>query len=92
MSGVKKPCVIIGRKPVMTYVTACLTLFHQGYPEVEIRARGKAISKAVDVVATLKNCFMKDLLIKKVIIGTELVPGRGGKNLRKTAMTIIVGR
>jgi len=41
--------VLIGRKPVMNYVLACITLFHSGAKEVNIKARGRAISRAVDV-------------------------------------------
>jgi len=40
--------VLIGRKPVMNYVLACITLFHSGAKEVSIKARGRAISRAVD--------------------------------------------
>jgi len=37
--------VLIGRKPVMNYVLACITLFHSGAKEVSIKARGRAISE-----------------------------------------------
>ena len=42
--------VLIGRKPVMNYVLACITLFHGGANEIYVKARGRAISRAVDVV------------------------------------------
>ncbi len=65
--------VLIGRKPVMSYVLACLSLFHAGATEVSIKARGKAISRAVDVAEVTKRRFMPDLKIEKIGIGTELL-------------------
>ncbi|MDG6223307.1 MAG: DNA-binding protein Alba [Candidatus Bathyarchaeota archaeon] len=65
--------VLIGRKPVMNYVLACLSLFHAGATEVSVKARGKAISRAVDVAEVTKRRFMPDLKIQKIGIGTELL-------------------
>jgi len=50
--------VLIGRKPIMNYVLACITLFHSGAKEVSIKARGRAISRAVDVAEILRKRFM----------------------------------
>jgi len=65
--------VLIGRKPVMNYVLACITLFHSGAKEVSIKARGRAISRAVDVAEILRKRFMPDLKIKEINIGTEQI-------------------
>lgn len=65
--------VLIGKKPVMNYVLACITLFHGGAKEVNIKARGRAISRAVDVVEVVRRRFLPDVKIKKVGIGTEQV-------------------
>ena len=65
--------VLIGRKPIMNYVLACITLFHSGAKEVSIKARGRAISRAVDVAEILRKRFMPDLKIKEINIGTEQV-------------------
>jgi DNA-binding protein len=65
--------VLIGQKPVMSYVLACLSLFHGGATDVFIKARGKAISKAVDVAEVTRRRFMPDLKIQKIGIGTELL-------------------
>ncbi|HIH77618.1 MAG TPA: RNA-binding protein, partial [Halobacteria archaeon] len=40
--------VYIGKKPVMNYVLATITVFNEGSKEAVIKARGKAISRAVD--------------------------------------------
>jgi len=63
--------VLIGRKPVMNYVLACITLFHGGANEVNVKARGRAISRAVDVVEVTRRKFLPDLKVKKIGIGTD---------------------
>jgi DNA-binding protein len=63
--------VFVGRKPVLNYVLACLTLLKSGESEVFIKARGRSISTAVDVVEVTKNRFVNDLKIVDISIGTE---------------------
>ena len=63
--------VLIGRKPVMNYVLACITLFHGGANEVMVKARGRAISRAVDVVEVTRRKFLPDLKVKNIGIGTD---------------------
>jgi DNA-binding protein len=63
--------VFIGRKPVLNYVLACLTLLKSGEEDVFIKARGRAISTAVDVVEVMKNRFLNDLKVVDISIGTE---------------------
>lgn len=63
--------VFIGRKPVLNYVLACMTLFKSGSEEVLVKARGRAISRAVDVVEVTRNRFMPDMKVGDIRIGTE---------------------
>ena len=63
--------VLIGKKPIMNYVLACITLFHTGVKEVNVKARGKAISRAIDVAEVVRRRFLPDVKIKKVGIGTD---------------------
>ena len=71
--------VLIGRKPVMNYVLACITLFHGGANEVNVKARGRAISRAVDVVEVIRRRFLPDVKIDKIDIGTDqLAPNEEG--------------
>ncbi len=63
--------VFIGRKPVLNYVLACMTLFKSGQEEVLVKARGRSISTAVDVVEVTRNRFMSDLKVGGISIGTE---------------------
>jgi len=61
----------VGRKPVLNYVLACITLFRGDAEEVVVKARGRAISRAVDVVEVIRNRFMPDVKVKEIKIGTE---------------------
>jgi DNA-binding protein len=63
--------VFVGRKPVLNYVLACLTLLKSGESEVHVKARGRSISTAVDVVEVTRNRFVNDLKIVDISIGTE---------------------
>ena len=60
--------VLIGKKPVMNYVTACITFFNNGEKQVVVKARGRAISRAVDTVELLRRAFVKNLEIKSVVL------------------------
>ena len=55
----------------MNYVVACMTLFNSGVDQVTARARGRNISKAVEVVEMLRRVFLTDLIIADIQIGTE---------------------
>jgi DNA-binding protein len=70
--------VLIGRKPVMNYVLACITLFHGGAEEINIKARGRAISRAVDVVEIARRRFLPDVKVQKINIGTQSLQVEGG--------------
>lgn len=73
--------VLIGRKPVMNYVIACITFFNTSEKKVVVKARGRAISRAVDTIELLRRAFVKDLEIKNIAIGTEqLVRAEGQKS------------
>ena len=82
--------VFIGRKPVLNYVLACMTLFKSGHEEVSIKARGRSISRAVDVVEVLKNRFMADAQVSDSKIGTETVESddRGPSNISIIDITV----
>jgi DNA-binding protein len=68
--------VFIGRKPIMNYVLACMTLFQGGSSEVCIKARGMAVSRAIDVAEIIRRRFVTDVKVKDVKIGTEQLPSR----------------
>lgn len=74
--------VFIGNKPVMNYVLAIVTQFNNGAPEISVKARGKAISRAVDAVEVSRNRFLQGTKIKEIKIGTEkIATDRGDSNV-----------
>jgi len=72
--------VLIGQKPVMSYVMACVTFFNQGNSSLTIKARGGAISKAVDTVELLRRAFMKDVVVKNIELGTQQLDRQGRRS------------
>ena len=63
--------VLIGKKPIMNYVLACITFFHGGAKDVSIKARGRSISRAIDVAEVVRHRFLPDVKIKNISIGTD---------------------
>ena len=64
--------IYIGNKPPMSYVLSIVTQFNTtGSDEVIIKARGRAISRAVDAAEITRNRFVTDAKIKDIKIGTE---------------------
>ena len=85
--------VYIGRNPPMSYVLAILTTF--GNPNVEdivLKARGRAITTAVDVAEISKRRFMKELSVNKIVIGTEELPRDGGGTRAVSTIEITLKR
>ncbi|MGB9959327.1 MAG: DNA-binding protein Alba [Candidatus Bathyarchaeales archaeon] len=84
--------VLIGKKPIMNYVVACLTFFNSGAQKVVIKARGRAISRAVDTVELLRRAFLKDLQLKDISIGTEEVTRGEGQKTNVSIIEITVAK
>ncbi|MEM5829299.1 MAG: DNA-binding protein Alba [Candidatus Aenigmatarchaeota archaeon] len=63
--------IFVGKKPSMAYVLAVITQFNNGKKEVQVKARGKAISRAVDVAEIVTKRFVPDAKVKHIEIGTE---------------------
>ena len=78
----KRDLVIMGVKPIMNYVVACITLFNEGNESIRIRARGKHINKAVDTVELLRRIFLRDLVVRKTRIGTDLLTRDDGNEAK----------
>jgi DNA-binding protein len=74
----------VGSKEVWAYVTACITSFNSGSKELTVRARGQAISKAVDVVNSLERSFLKKVEIKGVEISSDEFDEDGRKVWKST--------
>lgn len=69
--------VYVGSKPVMSYVMAVITGFRDNSNGVSLRARGRAISTAVDAAEVTRNNYLSGLTCD-VTIGTEQLKGEDG--------------
>jgi DNA-binding protein len=71
--------IYVGNKPVMNYVLAVVTQFNNGADEVLIKARGRAISRAVDVAEIARNRFLTEVNVKDIAISTESLSTETGE-------------
>jgi DNA-binding protein len=83
--------VFIGTKPVMNYVLAVITQFNVGVGDVILKARGQAISRAVDVAEITRNRFLQGLTVKNIQIGTEELQAESGK-INVSTIEIVLGK
>lgn len=80
--------VLIGIKPIMTYVTATLTQLAT-LPKITIKARGKRITQAVDVSQMIvKRMNTVGYEISDVRIASDSFTGEDGKNRKISTMEI----
>jgi DNA-binding protein Alba len=85
----KSGIVFIGNKPAMSYVLAIITsLSASNAKEITLKARGQAITTAVDVAEITRARFLKDLKVSKIAIGTEEMPPREGQNRARMVSTM----
>lgn len=82
----KDNVVFIGKKPSMSYVLAVVTQFSDAQNKIFLKARGRAISKAVDVAEIVRNKFVQDVKVTDIKIGTEEL---GGKDKEKVNVSTI---
>jgi DNA-binding protein len=81
--------VFVGNKPPMSYVLAIITSLSSGNSkEISLKARGQAITTAVDVAEITRNRFIKDLKVTKIAIGTQEMPPREGENRSRMVSTM----
>ena len=57
-----------------------------------VRARGQAIEKAIDTVQLLKHGFLKDIVIKKINLGSEDVTRFDGTRGNISIIEIVLSR
>lgn len=84
--------VFVGGKPTMSYVLAVVTQFNRGSKEVVIKARGRAISRAVDVVEVVRNRFVPEAVLKEIKISTEVLKGEKGEDKNVSAIEITLAK
>ena len=81
--------VYIGTKPLMNYVLAVVTQFNSS-DEVSVKARGKNISRAVDVAEIVRNRYLTDAKVRTIEIGTEKLTGEEGRTANVSSIEIFL--
>ena len=84
--------IYIGKKGTMSYVLAVITQFNQGASTVVVKARGKTISKAVDVSEIVKNKFVNTLKVEKIDISTEEISTENNTPMKVSAIEITLSK
>ncbi|MBI5252947.1 MAG: DNA-binding protein Alba [Euryarchaeota archaeon] len=80
--------VYVGTKPTMNYVLAVTTQFTNNPKEVVIKARGRAISRAVDVAEIVRRRFNTDAKVKDIKISTEDLKTEEGGTIKVSSIEI----
>ncbi len=88
----KENSIFIGGKPFMNYVTGVIVQFNKDAEEVTIKARGKFITKGVDVAEVARRKFLQDknVSVKDVSIGSEEFENKEGKMINVSTLEIIL--
>jgi DNA-binding protein len=92
-STVQETSVLVGKKPAMNYVLAVVTQFNNGAKSVRIKARGNAISRAVDVAEIVKSRFFTDLKNPSkdcISISTEEISNEDGTTSKVSAIQLLL--
>jgi len=82
--------IFIGNKPFMNYVTGVVMQFTtKGADEVIIKARGKFISRAVDVAEAASKRFLDETIdVKDIKIDSEAFQNKEGRDVRVSIIEI----
>ena len=83
--------VHIGKKPTMNYVLAVVTHFNSGSREVVVKARGRSISRAVDVAEIVRGRFIPDAEVRDVRIATEKL-SEDGRSASVSSIEIVLSK
>jgi DNA-binding protein len=85
--------VFVGSKPVMNYVLAVVTQLNKKETDnVIIKARGRAISRAVDVAEIVRNKFVVDVSVQKISTSTETITRDDNSSANVSAIEITLAR
>jgi DNA-binding protein len=86
--------VFIGGKPFMNYVTAVVMQFTtKNTPEVIVKARGKFISRAVDVAEVASKRFLTgQVAVKDIKINSEEFQNKEGRDVRVSTIEIALNK
>ena len=83
--------VFIGNKPPMSYVPVVIAMLNtEGTHEVTLKARGNAISRAVDTAEIVRNRFLTDAQVTDIKIATEPITSTDGRTSNVSSMEIFL--
>ncbi len=83
--------IYVGDKEPMSYVLAVTTQFNEGSDEVILKARGGAISAAVDAAEITRNRFLTEVDIQNITTKTEELEDEEGGTSNVSAISITLG-
>ena len=86
--------IFIGGKPFMNYVTGVVMQFTtKSAEEVTVKARGKFISRAVDVSEVAAKRFLNGTVeVKDITIDSEEFQNKEGKDVRVSTIEITLAK
>ncbi|MBI2005440.1 MAG: DNA-binding protein Alba [Candidatus Aenigmarchaeota archaeon] len=82
--------VFVGMKPPMAYVLGVVTQLSNGQKQVFLKARGRSISKAVDVAEIVRRKFVQDAKVSSIDIGTEERALESGQKINVSTISIAI--
>ena len=82
--------IFIGKKPLMSYVLAASRQINDGDGTIVIKARGKSISRAVDVAEVLRNQFVTTATVDDIEISTERLTSEEGRESNVSSIEIFM--
>lgn len=83
--------ILIGSKPFMNYVTGVVVQFtSKNAKKIKILARGRFISKAVDVAEVSRRKFLSDknIQVGQIKIGSEEFENKEGKKINVSTLEV----
>ena len=84
--------IYIGKKPSMSYVITISSIMQDGVDELTIKARGRTISKAVDVAEIVTNKFVPNSNDEDVKISTEEITREDGTTSNVSTIEIVISK
>ena len=87
--------IYVGGKPFMNYVTGVVMQFtSKGATEVVVKARGKFIARAVDIVEVCRKRFLRDqnITVKDIKIDSEEFINQEGKKVNVSIIEIVMAK
>ena len=90
----KDNSIFVGDKPFMNYVTGVVMQFTtKGADEVIVKARGKFISRAVDIAEVAAKRFLENAIsVTDINIDSEGFQNKEGRDVRVSTIEITLGK